>query len=487
MSGMESAAALREYVATGSDQAFGQLVARHFDLVYSAALRVVAGDAHLAQDVAQTVFTDLARQAAGLPAGVVLGGWLYRHTCFAAAKAVRTEKRRRARERQAMDLKEQNEGAAVELAWQQLAPVLEEAMRQLNETDRDALVLRYFEHQTFRGVGDALGTSEDGARKRVDRALDRLRIFFGGRGLTVSATLLAEVLNSQAVVSAPVGMAASVSAAALAGAAAGGGGISVTLYKIMLITKTKLAGGAVLAALAATIVIQSQNTARLRAEQQALTAQIAQLQADREAAAKPVVAAPPVAEPAGLSPDQQRELLRLRGEVGGLRRQVSAEKAGMERERDARQKFAADPVAAQVAAKELAIAKMNYGKQWAMAFIMTANDFNGQFPTNFDQATPYLPNQGKGQTNLTTEQFEITYQGLMEGMDSPSATILIREKEAVQDPVSGKWVRTYVFGDGHVELHSEPDGNFDSWESTRIQKSTGKQKKAWASFGEPVK
>jgi DNA-directed RNA polymerase specialized sigma24 family protein len=133
MSMMENAALLRNYVENGSDSAFGQLVSRYFDLVYSAALRLVAGDAHLAQDVAQTVFTDFARKARTLPADVLLGGWLYQHTCFTASKAVRSERRRQARERLAVEMNLQTDPPEVD--WHQLAPVLEEAMSHLKTAD----------------------------------------------------------------------------------------------------------------------------------------------------------------------------------------------------------------------------------------------------------------------------------------------------------------------------------------------------------------
>src|SRR5437016_11606271 len=96
---------LRQYRRDRSESAFCELVTRYIDLVYSAALRVVNGDAHLAQDVTQTVFIDLARKAPSLPRGVVLAGWLHRHTCYKASTAVRTERRRRTREQAAMEMR----------------------------------------------------------------------------------------------------------------------------------------------------------------------------------------------------------------------------------------------------------------------------------------------------------------------------------------------------------------------------------------------
>jgi len=80
---------LADYVRNGSEAAFRELVARYIDLTYSTALRLVDGDAHLAQDVTQTVFADLARMARTLSSEVMLGGWLHRHACFVAAKTMR--------------------------------------------------------------------------------------------------------------------------------------------------------------------------------------------------------------------------------------------------------------------------------------------------------------------------------------------------------------------------------------------------------------
>src|SRR5271169_2381247 len=93
---------LRDYAKTRSEDAFAELVGRHVNLVYSAALRQVNGDTHLAQDVAQTVFTDLARKAGSLVRRETLTGWLYTSAHFAAAKIARRENRRRDREEKFM-------------------------------------------------------------------------------------------------------------------------------------------------------------------------------------------------------------------------------------------------------------------------------------------------------------------------------------------------------------------------------------------------
>ncbi len=213
----DDAQLLRRYAEDASESAFGELVARHIDLVYSAALRVVGGDTHLAQDVAQTVLADLACKAGALSRHEVLTGWLYQATRFAAAKAVRTERRRSSREKEAVAMQELSSDAN----WERLRPVLEEAMGRLGAKDRDAVLLRYFERKELRAVGDVLGMSEEAARKRVGRALERLRRYLTGRGVTLSAATLATALAGSAVQSAPAALAGTISAAVFAGAACG--------------------------------------------------------------------------------------------------------------------------------------------------------------------------------------------------------------------------------------------------------------------------
>jgi len=180
---------LADYVASGSETAFRELVAGYVDLVYSAAIRLVNGDTHLAEDVTQTVFADLAKMARTLSGDVMLGGWLHRHTCFVASKVLRTERRRQERERQAVEMNSLEDHSPENLA--SLAPVLDEAVNQLSAEDRAAILLRFFEQQDFRSVGAALGSNEEAARKRVDRALDKLHSLLKVRGITLSGTTAA--------------------------------------------------------------------------------------------------------------------------------------------------------------------------------------------------------------------------------------------------------------------------------------------------------
>lgn len=207
---------LREFGKTGSDTAFKELVRRYIDLVYSVAVRRVRGDAHRAEDVVQTVFTDLARKAGSLPEEVMLGGWLHRHCCFVASNMMRAEFRRQAREQEAAQMQSLESG--YDAAWDEMAPVVDEAIQELEEPDRDALVLRYYERRDLRAVGGVLGISEDAAQKRVSRALEKLRGVLAQRGVAAGGAGLGGLLASHSVVAAPAGWAARASAAALEGA-----------------------------------------------------------------------------------------------------------------------------------------------------------------------------------------------------------------------------------------------------------------------------
>ena len=197
---------LASYARTGSESAFRELVSRYIDLVYSTAFRLVGGDAQSAQDVAQTVFVALADKAGTLPKDVMLGGWLHQHTRFVAGKLMRTERRRQLRERQAAEMNAIEDHSESNLA--QVAPVLDEAIGQLDAEDRTAILLRFFERKDFRSVGEALGSSEDAARKRVDRALEKLHVLLKHRGATLSAAALGTALATEAVTAAPAGLAA---------------------------------------------------------------------------------------------------------------------------------------------------------------------------------------------------------------------------------------------------------------------------------------
>ena len=215
----DDAILLRRYANEGSEADFAALVQRHLNLVYSVALRQVNGDTHLAEDVTQQVFSDLAHKAGKLSRHPVLSGWLFTSTRFAAAKAVRSESRRRTREKEAELMKEAMEpDAGCRLDWERARPVIDEALAELSERDREAVLLRFFEDKEYQAVAARLSLSENAARMRVDRAVDKLNGLLRKRGITSTSAALATALSSHAVSAAPAGMAVTITGTALSGA-----------------------------------------------------------------------------------------------------------------------------------------------------------------------------------------------------------------------------------------------------------------------------
>src|SRR5207249_1716595 len=208
---------LRDYTGRRSEAAFAELVRRHIDFVYSAALRMVR-DTHLAEDVAQSVFVALAQNARQLTHHPVLSGWLHRTTQNLAANAVRTNVRRQAREQEAAAMNELL-AAGSDVSWEHIAPHLDAALGELSEPDRDAVLLRYFEKKSAHEMAERLGISDEAAQKRLSRAVERLREFFAKRGVTVGVSGLVVLISANAVEAAPAGLAVTISTVAtLAGA-----------------------------------------------------------------------------------------------------------------------------------------------------------------------------------------------------------------------------------------------------------------------------
>ncbi len=209
---------LRDYADRGDEAAFRKLVEQYLDLVYSAALRRVNGDSALAQDVTQTVFTDLARKATSLRDVTMLGGWLHRHAGFVASTLIRSEQRRQIREQEAAQMNATSESP--DALWQQLVPVLDDTIESLELADRQAVLLRFFERRDFRAIGATLGISDDAAQKRVSRALEKLRALLTERGVTLSVVILSGFLANKVVQAAPAELvSAKIASIALAGAA----------------------------------------------------------------------------------------------------------------------------------------------------------------------------------------------------------------------------------------------------------------------------
>jgi RNA polymerase sigma factor (sigma-70 family) len=448
---------LRDYAEAGSEAAFAELVKRHVNLVYSAALRQVAGDAHLAHDVSQSVFTNLAKNARSLSRRDALTGWLYTTAHFAAAKIVRTEHRRLQREEQYM--REPVQDPTPEADWEKLRPVLDAAMHELKETDREAVLLRYFENRPYVEVGAKLGINENTARMRVERALEKLRGLLAKRAIITSAGL-ASIISANAVQIAPSALAITLTNTSFAAA---GVGTSFAIFRIMTLTQLKVGISAiVVAGAAAALVLQHQAQQRLHSENDRLRQQIAQLKTESQDL--------PATNSKQMTSDEFNELLRLRGEVGALRSQTNQ----LAKLQDENQKLQAS-VAAIVQTRqqapevltpeqEFAQLEMSTAKQSALGMLLYANDHGDQFPTNLDQATAYFEGSNTPFTNQS--RFEITYTGSLANLANPSKAIIVREVQPWRH--NGTWIKVYGFGDGHAQIYSVSDGNFDELEKQHV-------------------
>jgi len=210
---------LRQYADARSEAAFAQLVERHLSLVYHSALRQLEGDAHLAQDVTQTVFVLLAAKAFTLHSHPSLAGWLYATTHFKVSEAQRAERRRKHREEIASVLRETMTDHPARAEQAQLGALIDHAILELSEQDREAVLLRFFEGQAYADIGARLMLTEKTAHKRVERALDKLRECLARYGITSTAAALAASLGTQAGMAAPSGLAARVTGVVMASAA----------------------------------------------------------------------------------------------------------------------------------------------------------------------------------------------------------------------------------------------------------------------------
>jgi len=230
---------LRDYAQRGSQTAFSTLVGRYVNLVYTAARRQVRSP-QLAEEVAQSVFLDLAKQAGKLAPDTHLASWLYTVTRRTAIDFIRRESRRQVREQTASEIAAMNESSPA--TWLLLEPLLDEAMDTLDELDRRAILLRYFEQRSLREVGAALDSTDDAAQKRVSRAVEQLREFFTKRGAVVSAATLAANLTAHGVETAPAGLALSITTNTLAvGSAAILTNSTATVLTMTILQKSLLA------------------------------------------------------------------------------------------------------------------------------------------------------------------------------------------------------------------------------------------------------
>ncbi|HEX3988301.1 MAG TPA: sigma-70 family RNA polymerase sigma factor [Verrucomicrobiae bacterium] len=311
---------LRQYTEEASEEAFAALVQRHLNLVYATALRQVRSP-QLAEEVSQTVFLTLAKNARSLRPDTILAAWLYRVARRAAIDVVRGEARREQREQIALDLANMKSDSS---EWMRIEGLLDEVLETLEEPDRNAILLRFFQNKSLREVGEILGTSEEAARKRVSRAVEQLREVFARRGIEVGAAGLVALLGAQALHGAPIGLSATISAAAFSGAAvihpvttlAATKAIAMTLIQKTLVT-------AVLAAAVGTGIYEARQASQYQEQavaaqrqQDALAQQNLQLQSERDDATNQIAT---LRSEAAKFRSSTSEIVKLRREVARLR------------------------------------------------------------------------------------------------------------------------------------------------------------------------
>jgi RNA polymerase sigma factor (sigma-70 family) len=457
----DDSALIHEFVANDSQTAFAEIVHRYTDFVYSAALRQVNGDSGLASDVSQTVFLDLGRKARSFRGNVSLPGWLHRATRLAALAALRARERRMAREREAFRAQE-FERMDTNFDWDAARNVIDEALDNLSELERKAILLRFFQKQTFAQLSSALSVTEDAARMRVDRSLEKLRVLLLKNGVTSTGAALSAALTTQSVVSAPTGLSSSIAQAA---ASAFVQSTSTSILTFMATTKLKTGIAIIVAASAVTIATREHQKAKT------LESKLA------AAESRPPIIAPPAPEkgPSEVELNQVRsehlELMRLRAEVAALRRnQNAAATPVVAAPRLKQDEESSDPV--REANKTIALARMNYVTGWGIAFMLTADENGGMMPKTFAEAAKHYPAQAAPVLSaFDPDKFEIVFNGSLK--DVPPQTIIMREKSAFPNGDQTGFLRTYLFADGHSELHSSPDGNFEAWEKSRMVQTPG--------------
>jgi RNA polymerase sigma factor (sigma-70 family) len=314
---------LSRYIQHGAEDAFAEIVRRHLNVVHSAALRQVHSP-QLAEEVAQSTFIKLAREARKLRQETILVAWLYQVTRREAIDVVRREARRQLREQIATEVNSVN-AATTTSDWAHIEPILDEGMGALSEDDRAAILLRYFECKSLRAVGEILGASEDAARKRVNRAVERLREYFAERGVSIGVTGLVALLSTHAAVAAPVGLAVAITTSATVATAAMPSTILGLTKTVTMTTIHKALVGTMIVAAVGTGIYETGRAAQfqsraqtLEQQQQSFTLENRQLRQQRDELASKLAAAQQK-DQSQRQNGESGELLRLRAEVTRLR------------------------------------------------------------------------------------------------------------------------------------------------------------------------
>ncbi len=244
---MTDAQLLEQFVSTGSHPAFGEIVSRHIGWIQAAARRRLH-DPGLAEDATQAVFILLAQKAASLRRETVLSAWLFstlRFTCLAIA---RSERRRKIREDEAAAMREAEQ--TTDQVWSELSGQLDEVVAKLSGSDRRAVLLRFYESKTYGEVASVLGISEEAARKRVERAVDKLQGMFQRRGVSFSSGAIGAAMLTHVAPGGAGVATTSVASAALSAASGSSAAVAKTAGGMIAFAQAKAAAIVVAASVA---------------------------------------------------------------------------------------------------------------------------------------------------------------------------------------------------------------------------------------------
>ncbi len=402
---------VRDYISRHSEPAFATLVSRYINLVYATAFRQVR-DPHLAEEITQATFIIFARKAHTLGPRTILASWLHRTAVFAATDALKSQRRRLQREQKA-HMQSEIHPATPDPVWEAIAPLLDRALVQLGEKDRQAVVLHFFEKKNFASVGVALGVSEDTARKRTSRALEKLRKFFARHGVPSSTAVIAGVMAANSAHAAPAVLVKATTTAAMAH-----GTVSLSTLafvkgtlKLMAWTKAKTAlvtGTVVLLAVGTTSIFVTHELKVKRQEK------------------------------------QLEEISATKKYDAGVWA------SGMELY--ARQHHGQYPAS---------LDQLDYSTNLSpgSVFVPGPNRSVIVFKMGDGRTLPYAV--------TGTNDFEIVLSDAHSRVINPGSTIVLRERQTWRTP-EGRWARTYAFADGHREVHVQSDQDFDPWEKRHM-------------------
>jgi transposase-like protein len=384
--------------------------------------------------------------------------------------------------------------------WEQLAPLLDEAIGRLGDRDRDAVMLRFFKGNSVREVAEALGVNENAAQQRILRAVEKMRLFFSRRGVAIPSAAITTAIAANSIQAAPGALAQSVTTLAMAhGASASASTLTLMegVLKHMSWTnlKTGIIASMAVAAVVVPLVVDHQAQAAVADGEAAFrrqSEQLAKLRADNDRLSK-------IAAGFALSRSQMEDLQRLRKEVGTLQQQTNEVANLQEENKELRARTGLDKPKPAGLIKAEANAKKTFLRGWLHEYMFFAHKNGGQYPTDFAQMGTNMPASIPASSvggTITTDQFEIAYRGTVSALTNAATTdvllekngkvwkfdrisnangataIILREKEAwnagATSQPPNQWAKTYAFSDGNVEIHYEKENDFDDYERQHI-------------------